>query len=129
MAEDATLHRWSDLPGEQLNERLTRRYVGGEHATIAQFQLKKDCFIPSHHHENEQFTSVLQGVLRFKLGADQAKTVDVRAGEMLRIPGSLPHSAEALEDTLVLDVFCPPRADWAARDDAYLRGQGLGARG
>lgn len=121
MTDSATLHRWSEMPGEQLNERLTRRYIGGDRATIAQFHLKQGCLVPTHSHGNEQFTNVLQGVLRFRFGSDQVEIVDVRAGEVVRIPGDLPHSAEALEDTLVLDVFCPPRADWIAKDDAYLR--------
>jgi hypothetical protein len=33
----------------------------------------------------------------------------------------LPHSAVALEDTLDVDVFNPPRQDWLAGTDAYLR--------
>ena len=121
MTDRATLHRWSAMAGEQLNDRLTRRYIGGDLATVAQFHLKQGCVVPTHSHENEQFTNVLQGALRFRFGTDQQDTIDVRAGEVVRIPGNLSHSAEALEDTLVLDVFCPPRADWIAKDDAYLR--------
>jgi quercetin dioxygenase-like cupin family protein len=121
MTDLATLYRWSEMPGEQLNERLTRRYIGGDLATVAQFHLKQGCLVPTHSHGNEQFSSVLQGVLRFRFGPDQREIVDVHAGEVVRIPGNLPHSAEALEDCLVLDVFCPPRADWIAKDDAYLR--------
>ncbi|MGH7561538.1 MAG: cupin domain-containing protein [Gemmatimonadales bacterium] len=121
-ATQATLTRWDALPMERLNERLERRFIGGEHATLAQFHLAKGCIVPNHSHPNEQFTSVLSGVLRFRFGPDQARTIDVHAGEVLSIPGHLSHSAEALEDTVVLDVFCPPRADWIARDDAYLRG-------
>ena len=46
----------------------------------------------------------------------------VRAGEVIVIPSHLPHRALALEDTLDVDVFCPPRQDWLAGTDAYLRG-------
>ena len=46
----------------------------------------------------------------------------VGAGEVLCIPPNMPHRAEAIEDTLDLDIFVPPRADWLAGSDAYLRG-------
>ena len=54
------------------------------------------------------------------LGDGQVLTV--RAGELLVIPANMPHAAVALEDTLDLDVFAPPRADWIAGTDAYLKG-------
>ena len=47
----------------------------------------------------------------------------VHAGEVLCIPAHMPHKAEALEDTVDLDVFNPPRADWINKTDQYLRGQ------
>ena len=74
-----------------------------------------------HSHHNEQITYVLEGALRFLLGEDQDEEVIVRSGEVLTIPPNLPHSAEALEDTLDVDVFNPPRQDWLDGTDAYLR--------
>jgi quercetin dioxygenase-like cupin family protein len=70
---------------------------------------------------NEQITYILDGALRFKLGANGEQQVDVRAGEVLVIPSNLPHTAEALEDTLDVDVFDPPRQDWLDGTDQYLR--------
>jgi quercetin dioxygenase-like cupin family protein len=77
--------------------------------------------VPRHQHANEQITYVLEGALRFRLGPAGDEQVDVRAGEVLTIPPDLPHSAEALEDTLDVDVFDPPRQDWLDGTDAYLR--------
>jgi quercetin dioxygenase-like cupin family protein len=45
----------------------------------------------------------------------------VREGEVLLIPTNMPHSAEALADSVSLDIFDPPRADWINKTDAYLR--------
>ena len=45
----------------------------------------------------------------------------MRAGEVLVIPSNVPHSAYALEDTVDIDVFSPPREDWLNGSDAYLR--------
>jgi quercetin dioxygenase-like cupin family protein len=40
---------------------------------------------------------------------------------VLRIPSGVPHSAEALEDSIAVDLFSPPREDWKRGDDSYLR--------
>ena len=79
--------------------------------------------VPRHAHENEQITYVLEGALRFHLGATGAQEVIVRTGEVLTIPPNLPHTAEALEDTLDVDIFDPPRQDWLDGKDQYLRGK------
>ena len=117
----ATLHRWEDLPHEQLNESIGRRLITGSNTMIAKIYLKKGGIVPMHSHHNEQITYVLEGALRFLLGEDQDEEVIVRSGEVLTIPPNLPHSAEALEDTLDVDVFNPPRQDWLDGTDAYLR--------
>jgi quercetin dioxygenase-like cupin family protein len=117
----ATHIRWEDLPRERLAEKLERRFVTGEQMTLAQFFLERGCIVPSHSHVSEQIAHVLQGKLRFRLGADGAETVDVAAGEILIIPSQLPHSAEALEDSVVADSFSPIRRDFLERRDDYLR--------
>jgi quercetin dioxygenase-like cupin family protein len=88
---------------------------------IAHVHFEKGDDVPRHSHENEQITYILEGALLFKLGANGEREVIVRAGEVLVIPSFLPHSAVALEDTLDVDVFNPPRQDWLAGTDAYLR--------
>lgn len=120
---NAAFFRWDDLPKEKLNELLDRRLVTGDRLMLAHVYLKKGCVVPRHSHENEQVTYVLEGALRFWIGAEPGEERIVRAGEVLVIPSNLPHMAEALEDTLDLDVFCPPRQDWLDGTDAYLRGK------
>ena len=117
----ATHVRWDDMPRERLNDRLERRYITGRHLTLAQFHLTKGCLVPTHAHESEQFAHVIQGCLRFRLGNDGAEVIDVRAGEVLVLPSNVPHSAEALEDSVVCDSFSPIRSDWEAKRDDYLR--------
>jgi quercetin dioxygenase-like cupin family protein len=121
MADRATHHRWDDLEVEELNPLLGRRLITGGDMMIAHVYLKQGCIVPKHAHHNEQLTYVLDGCLRFRLGEDGRDVVDVRAGEVLCIPRDLPHEAEALEDTLDVDVFNPPRQDWLDGSDAYLR--------
>ena len=115
------LHRWDEIALEKVTEMLSRKIVTGEREMLAQVYLKRGCVVPMHSHESEQMTYILEGTLRFWLGEDGEHVVDVSAGEVLNIPSGLPHMAEALEDTLDLDVFAPPRADWLDGSDAYLR--------
>lgn len=112
--------RWEDLPKEQVTPQLARRLVTSERMMLAQVYLEPGCIVPKHSHENEQITWIVEGALRFHLGEDGSEEVIVRAGEVLVIPSHLPHSAEALERTLDVDIFCPPRADWLNGTDRYF---------
>jgi quercetin dioxygenase-like cupin family protein len=116
-------YRWDDMPAEQLKQGLSRKLITGERMMIAHVYLKKGEEVPRHFHDNEQLTYILSGALHFwfdREGVEQEITV--RAGEVIVIPSNLAHRAVALEDTLDVDVFCPPRQDWLAGTDAYLRG-------
>lgn len=123
MSNKALHTSWNALTPEPLNPLLTRQFVHGEQAMLARICLKKGAIVPRHSHPNEQITFILEGALRFLLGDDEANLQEevIRAGELLVIPGNLPHSAEALEDTVDIDVFAPPREDWINKTDAYLR--------
>lgn len=120
---DVEQHRWDDMPKEELSSTISRRIISGERAMIAHVYLAEGAVVPRHEHDNEQLTYILEGALEFELGPEgDTETRVVRAGEVLLIPGGVPHSAVALEDTLDVDVFAPPRQDWLDRDDSYLRG-------
>jgi quercetin dioxygenase-like cupin family protein len=121
MAESATHYRWDELPHEQLSPLIGRRLITGDQMMIAHVYLTEGAIVPKHSHENEQLTYILEGRLRFWLGDDESQVVEIAAGEVLHIPANLPHKAEALEDTLDVDVFHPPRQDWLDGSDSYLR--------
>ena len=110
--------RWNDLELEDLNPLLQRQFVVGEGVMLARVLLKKGSHVPMHNHVNEQITYILEGALKFGIDGDE---IVVRAGEVLCIPPNMPHEAFALEDTVDLDIFTPPRADWINKTDAYLR--------
>jgi quercetin dioxygenase-like cupin family protein len=120
-AQSAKHYRWNDLPAEPMKGSITRRLITSERMMIAHVYLKKGDDVPQHAHENEQITYILEGVLHFWLGEKGERELTVRAGEVLVIPSYLPHRALAMEDTLDVDVFNPPRQDWLDGSDAYLR--------
>ena len=116
-----TFYRWDDMPKENVNALLDRRLITGDRMMLAHVYLKKGCVVPRHQHENEQLTYVLGGALKFWIGEDEKETMTIREGEVLVIPSNVWHKAEALEDTLDVDVFSPPRRDWLEKTDSYLR--------
>lgn len=120
-ANKTTHYRWDDMPIEEVTDTLGRRLITADRMMLAHVYLKKGCIVPLHQHDNEQLTYVLEGTLKFWIGAEDGEEVIVRAGEVLVIPSNVPHKAEALEDTLDVDIFSPPRQDWLDKTDDYLR--------
>jgi quercetin dioxygenase-like cupin family protein len=111
---------WNAVELEDLNPLLQRQFVVGQEMMLARVLLKKGCVVPEHSHHNEQITYVLEGALKFWI---DGKVIVVNSGEVLTIPPHMPHKAEALTDTVDLDVFSPPRADWINKSDKDLRGR------
>lgn len=120
---NVTHHRWTDMPEEPLSDVISRKLITSDRMMLAHVYIKKGGIVPRHSHENEQLTYILEGGLRFWIGPDESQVIDVMAGEVLQIPSHVEHKAEALEDTLDVDIFCPPRQDWLDKTDDYLRGK------
>ena len=109
---------WNSVELETMNPLLSRQLIVGQDIMIARVLMKKGCIVPLHSHHNEQVTYILEGALKFWI---DGKEIVVNAGEVLTIPRNMPHKAEALVDTVDVDVFNPPRADWINKEDQYLR--------
>ncbi len=112
--------RWDEMEKEFVVDGIERRIITGARMMLTHIYLKKGAVVPRHSHDNEQLTYILEGALRFWIGDDGAEAFDVRAGEVLHIPSNVPHMAEALEDTLDVDIFSPPREDWLNHTDSYF---------
>jgi quercetin dioxygenase-like cupin family protein len=110
---------WSSEPVEQLSPTIGRQMLHTETMTVARITLRAGAFVPRHQHPNEQVANILSGRVRFAVG-DEERIVG--AGECVPLPADVPHEVEALEDSIIIDVFSPPREDWIRGDDAYLRG-------
>ena len=110
--------RWDEIEMESLNPLLSRQIAVGDQVMVARVLLKKGCVVPLHSHFNEQVTHVQSGALHFTI---QGQEITVKAGEFLCIPPNVPHTAVALEDTVDIDIFTPPREDWINKTDQYLR--------
>jgi quercetin dioxygenase-like cupin family protein len=111
--------RLLDLDAEALNPQITRRMLWGDRLMVAYLEFKKGAVVPVHQHDNEQLTYCISGLMKFTLPT--RGDLILHPGEVLLIPGGVPHGAEMLEETVEMDVFSPPRQDWIAGNDAYLR--------
>ncbi len=116
-----TFYCWEDMPKEKVTDMLDRRLITGDRIMLTHVYLKKGAIVPQHSHENEQITYILEGGLRFWIGEDESEVIDLHAGDVLHIPSHVKHKAEALSDTLDVDIFSPPRQDWLDKTDDYLR--------
>ncbi len=114
---------WDKMPKERVTNRIDRRIVSGGQVMVAHVYLEEGAIVPEHSHHNEQLTYILKGKLRFWVGENLSQIVDVAEGEVLHLPANVPHRAEALEETLDLDIFSPPRQDWLDHTDNYFRDQ------
>jgi quercetin dioxygenase-like cupin family protein len=106
-----------------VTDDIARRLFTGDRMMLAQIYLDEGAVVPWHSHESEQLTWVLEGTLKFCIGEEGSpdyREVVVEAGDVLFIPSNVPHRAEALADTLDVDVFSPPRQDWLDGTDAYF---------
>jgi quercetin dioxygenase-like cupin family protein len=112
--------RWDDMPKEVVTDTISRRLITGDDMMLAHVYLDKGAIVPKHSHHNEQLTYIIEGALHFWIGEDGAEECVVRAGEVLHIPSNVYHKAEALEDTLDVDIFSPPREDWLNGTDSYF---------
>ena len=114
-----SVYRWEEDSFEQLRPSISRSAVHGESMTIARFRLEKGTHVEEHAHVNEQVTNLLSGRMRFTLPGGEEHVLS--AGETIVFPPNVPHAADVLEDSDVIDVFVPIREDWIRGDDAYLR--------
>ena len=112
---------WSKVDVEEVKSSLKRQIIYGKNIMVAKMKIKDGFIVPLHHHENEQLSQVISGSIRFWFGEDREQTLDLNAGEVVIIPGNLPHEALMLEDVEVVDTFSPPRQDWIEGSDDYLK--------
>jgi len=113
-----TTYNWNEIPVEQMTPLVTRQVLHAQHITVARIGIAKGAAVPTHAHINEQVLNLISG--RLKVLVDGVETV-LQGGQTLVIPPNVPHSVEALEDVVAVDIFSPIREDWIRGDDAYLR--------
>jgi quercetin dioxygenase-like cupin family protein len=111
--------RWDDVPVERVTEEITRQVIIGRNEMMARVLLKKGAVVPTHSHVSEQITWVLEGAMRLWIGVPEREVL-LTPGTFVVIPPDVPHRAEAIEDTVDVDLFSPIRQDWLDGTDTYF---------
>ena len=102
-----------DIPPKELAPGITGYYAHGDKSTFGYVELKKGSSVPAHHHINEQITYILEGQLDMIIGG---AAISLSSGMYHVIPSGMPHSAMAITDCKVIDVFGPVREDYKTTD-------------
>jgi mannose-6-phosphate isomerase-like protein (cupin superfamily) len=105
-----SFYRLADQPKVSGSALGYHRGVPGDGVNFLQAHLRAGFKFPMHIHKNEQFTYVLSGASRISF-ADGTASITVRSGEVINIPGGMPHDIEVLEDTIQIEIFAPARND------------------
>ena len=108
---------FNEEPVEVISDLISRQYVYGERLMLCRWSLKKGAMIPKHKHPNEQITYITSGSVKV---TTEGKSFIVKAGELMVLPANTYHEFVALEDTIDIDAFSPPRKDWINKTDTYL---------
>jgi quercetin dioxygenase-like cupin family protein len=111
--------RWDEVPVERVTDEITRQVVTGRNEMMARVLLKRGAVVPTHSHVSEQITWVLEGAMRLWIGVPEREVL-LTAGTIVVIPPDVPHRAEAIEDTVDIDLFSPIRQDWLDGTDTYF---------
>ncbi|HEY7490202.1 MAG TPA: cupin domain-containing protein, partial [Candidatus Tectomicrobia bacterium] len=107
------------VPAERLADNIMRRMIVGTREMLVRWEFKKGALAARHSHPHEQIVVMVRGRLRLVVGDDE--TV-MGPDDIVVIPPQVPHAAEALEDTVVIDIFSPPREDFlSGARPAYLQ--------
>ncbi len=85
------------------------RFAHSDHITMAYWHIQAGAFAPEHTHRHEQISSVVEGDLELTIAGE---TQIVKPGQVAIIPGNAPHSARAITNVHVIDVFYPVREDY-----------------
>jgi quercetin dioxygenase-like cupin family protein len=112
-------YKWESVDVEELAVNIRRRMIAGTKEMLVRWELTKGAVAGRHSHPHEQIVVMVHGKLRLIVGDDE--TIMGR-DDIVVIPPNVPHEAHALEDTVVIDIFSPPREDFlTGARPAYLQ--------
>lgn len=112
MAEEKVVYVATGTPPKTTPEPgMVRQVLAyNPHLMMVRHNFVKGWVGGEHSHPHHQMVYVVHGHILFEA---EGKQWHMRAGDSVAVDGGLPHKASALEDSEVLDVFTPYRADYA----------------
>lgn len=108
---NARIISFADLPTDSPMPLIDRQRIMGDNMMVSRVVLHKGFRVERHAHANEQIAIVLSGRVKFLLGEANTPSEHEEllvGGQAIVLPPNVPHGAEAIEETLILDLFSPP---------------------
>lgn len=96
-------------PVEMLPGVFRRTMTDGEKMMLCEVKMDAGSVVPMHTHPHEQTGYCASGRIRMVI-ADEVR--EMGPGGCWMIPGGVEHEATALEDSVFIDVFSPPRDEY-----------------
>lgn len=88
---------------------VRRTLNAGALTMLCEIELARGSAVPLHTHPHEQIGYLSRGRLLFVIGDEQR---ELQAGDSWCVPGDVPHGVTALEDSIAIDIFSPPRDEY-----------------
>ena len=111
---------WDDIPWEPVNDDVSRKVVMGDHLMMVMYRFREGITWPEERHAAEQGGYILQGKVEFHSGDD---TLVLGPGESYFIESNVPHYTHFIEETILIDIFSPPRKKLMAQGGAFAPDQ------
>ena len=99
----------TEVESKELITGFNGQFIHSENMTFAYWTISEGAALPEHSHHHQQVVNMLEG--EFELTVD-GQPFRLTPGDVVIIPGSVPHSGKAISDCRILDVFNPPRNDY-----------------
>jgi quercetin dioxygenase-like cupin family protein len=103
------IYTWATVAPEQLTENIRRQMISGSKEMLVRWEFTRGAVAARHSHPHEQIVVMVHGKLRLIVG--ETETI-MKSDDIVVIPPNTPHEAHALEDSVVIDIFSPPREDF-----------------
>ena len=103
------LHNINQIEEKLLFEGFYGRIIHSKDMTVAYVRAVAGASLPTHDHPHEQIMNLIEGEFIFTVDGVEHH---LKAGDIFAIPSNAPHSAKAVTDCRIIDVFNPPREDW-----------------
>ena len=94
-------------PVEKVAEGVTRILLStGERIQVYLLEMKGGTKIPEHAHVNEQASYIVKGKMETDVSGEKGV---LKEGSWVSIPSNGAHSGFVMEDTVMIDIYSPPR--------------------
>lgn len=99
--------RWDEVEWDHFHPQVSRKVLMGEKFMMVMYRFDKGLTWPPERHEAEQGGYIVKGKVRSTI---EGNANILGPGDSYLIESNALHVSEFLEETILIDIFSPPRA-------------------